>query len=557
MIKYLRVRYKFFLMASLGVVAIVLMSILAKNISYDGFMRVKNVYEDSKKVQNIQQNLINPLFRLREISLSLVMAPNDDYRKKIKEDLNPLINSLDSEFEKQSESIKKIWQNYKKLVFITNKYIDDGFEEGAFTNANSIERKQFYILLKKLEKLQKIQLKNSKNTYKMAKKSYEDEQNLILFGAIVVIFLTLAFGFSIAKNIVFSIESVKNGLDRFFELLGRKIDKDEPIQISLKGKDEFVQMAKSINSHIGVLKDNLQKDLKLIEDATNVVEDLKRGNLHKRLKEKASSQELNRLKKVMNEMLDNLEKRIVLEIKERTKQEQLLIQQSKLASMGNMIGNIAHQWRQPLSEINAVLMNLQIKKEHNDLSDEEFQMGVEECEVILSHMSNTISDFQNFFKPSKKKCKFNLAKECKNASFIIESSLKYNNIEFVMDIDESCEVEGYPREFSQAVLNILSNAKDILIEKKIENPMIKMSIKRGSKYAIVKIEDNAGGVKEKNLDRIFEPYFTTKHAKAGTGIGLYMSKIIIEENMQGFLQVKNGKYGAIFTIKLLRDKSIS
>jgi signal transduction histidine kinase len=537
-------------MASLGVIAIILMSILAKNISSDGLVRVENVFNDSKKVQNIQQNLINPLFRLRELSLSLVMAPNDDYRKEIRRNLEPLVKKLDKEFAFQDDKINKIWKNYKKLVYTTNQYINDGFEEGAFTNANSVERKQFYILLEKLEKLQSKQLKNSQSTYAMAKNRYKDEQSLILIGAIIVIVLTLFFGFTIAKNIVHSIESVKSGLERFFDLLGRKIDKDESISINLTSKDEFGEMAKSINSHIDVLRKNLQKDLALIEDATSVVESLKKKDLHKRLIKDASSYELNRLKKVMNEMLDNLEQRIVLEIQERTKKEQLLIQQSKLASMGNMIGNIAHQWRQPLSELNAILMNLQIKNEHSDLSDEEFENGVQECEVILSHMSNTISDFQNFFKPSKTKCEFNLADECKNASFIIESSLKYNNINFIMQIEDECKVNGYPREFSQAVLNILSNAKDVLLEKKIENPMIKMSIKKGKNYAIVKIEDNAGGVKESIKDRIFEPYFTTKHAKQGTGIGLYMSKIIIEENMHGYLSVKNSKNGAIFSIKL-------
>ena len=164
----------------------------------------------------------------------------------------------------------------------------------------------------------------------------------------------------------------------------------------------------------------------IIEGATSVLNEIKKGNLTSRLKETASSEELNRLQSMMNEMLDNLNQRIIIEIDERTKQEQLLIQQSKLASMGNMIGNIAHQWRQPLSEVNAILMSIQAQKENHDLSDESFFSALDECDTILSHMSNTISDFQNFFKPSKSKSKFSLQEACKNASFIIESSLKYN-----------------------------------------------------------------------------------------------------------------------------------
>jgi len=373
MIKYLSIKYKFFVMASLGVVAIVLMSLLAQNISQDGFTRVKDVFEDSKKVQNIQQEFINPLFRLREVTLSLVMAPNDDYRSKIRINLPPLIEKLDNGFINIDKFMQESWKNYKKLVFITDSYIKKGFEEGAFTNANTAERKQFYILLAKLERLQSQQLNNSHDTYKKAKNSYERKQNLILFGALLVIVLTLLFGFIIAKNIVVSIENMQSGLGRFFDLLGRKIDKDEKIKIELSSRDEFGEMSKSINENVEVLRENLKKDITLIEDATSVVSALKKGDLHKRLNEHASSEELNRLKLVMNEMLDNLEDRIVLEIKNRTKQEQLLIQQSKLASMGKMIGNIAHQWRQPLSELSAVLMNMQIRKEHEDLSDEELK----------------------------------------------------------------------------------------------------------------------------------------------------------------------------------------
>jgi len=550
MIKHLRIRYKFFVMASLGVVAIVLMSLLAQNISEDGFVRVKAVFKDSKKVQTIQQDFINPLFKLREMTLSLVMAPNDDYREEIRENFLSLIKKLDISFEKQEEQMNRIWLNYKKLVFITDDYIKKGFEEGAFTNANSVERKQFYILISKLENLQENQLKNSYNTYKKAQNNYEKKQNLILVGAIFVIVLTLTFGFLIARNIVLSIDSVQSGLSRFFDLLGRKIDKDEKISIDLKNRDEFGEMAKIINTNVEIVRENLKKDITLIEDATSIVKGLKKGGLERRLEMSASSDELNRLKEVMNKMLDRLEDRIVSEINERTKQEQLLIQQSKLASMGNMIGNIAHQWRQPLTELSAVLMNMQVKKEHDDLSNEEFESSIEECDMILSHMSNTISDFQNFFKPSKQKENFSLDSECKNTSFIIESSLKHNNIDLQIVIEDESKVVGYPREFAQAILNILSNAKDVLLERNVENPYIRLTLQKGSKYALIKIEDNAGGIKDEIIERIFEPYFTTKHAKQGTGIGLYMSKIIIEENMHGYINVSNTKVGALFTIKL-------
>ncbi len=565
MIKYLKIRYKFLLMALLGVTAIVLMSLLAQNILEDGLERVKDVFKDSKKVQNIQHNYIIPLFKLREATLSLVVAPNGEFKRDIANSLTPMVEELDYSFSSLDSSIRDIWESYKKLIFIkngyknykrftysTDGYIKQGYKTGGFLHTKSVERKQFYILISKLKELQSKQLENSYKTFQKAKISFSQKQEIIKIGVAVVIVLTLLFGFLIARSIVFSMESVQQGLGKFFDLLGRKIDKDERIKIELKSTDEFGEMAKMINANIKVLREKLKKDIRLIEDATSVVGDLKKGNLDRRLVENASSSELNRLKEVMNEMLDDLEDRIVLEIKERTKQEQLLIQQSKLASMGNMIGNIAHQWRQPLSEINAVLMNMQVKKEHDDLSDEDFERGIEECDVILSHMSNTISDFQNFFKPSKEKTKFSLQTECKNASYIIESSLKYNSIDFKIDIEDDCEVCGYPREFSQAILNILSNAKDVLVSKKVSNPYIKLTLKEGRKYAVVKIEDNGGGIRVENIERIFEPYFTTKHATKGTGIGLYMSKIIIEDNMHGYIDVKNTKKGALFTIKLIK-----
>jgi signal transduction histidine kinase len=119
-----------------------------------------------------------------------------------------------------------------------------------------------------------------------------------------------------------------------------------------------------------------------------------------------------------------------------------------------------------------------------------------------------------------------------------------------MNVIEDSEVFGYPNEFAQVILNILSNAKDILIERKIENPYIRLTITKGKKYALIKIQDNGKGVDKNLMDRIFEPYFTTKHASRGTGIGLYMSKIIIEANMHGYLNVKNTSEGALFTIKL-------
>ena len=295
---------------------------------------------------------------------------------------------------------------------------------------------------------------------------------------------------------------------------------------------------------------DIQQDGQFIEDAISVVNNLKLGNLSSRLHSFPHASKLHALKDVINAMIDNLESKINEEILKRSEQEKLLIQQSKLASMGEMIGNIAHQWRQPLGELSAILINLQVRHDFHDLSDAYLLESIQQCTKINAYMSSTISDFQNFFKPSKDKEVFEISEACQKASTMLKSSLNYHGIEFHFDISEKMEVLGYPNEFSQALLNILSNAKDVLTERDIEHPFIRLELKRGYKFILILIEDNGGGIEQEYLDRIFEPYFTTKYARQGTGIGLYMTKMIIENNMGGVINVKNTKFGALFTIKL-------
>ncbi len=551
MIKYLSMRYKFLVMASLGVLAIATLSFLAFDITEIVVFNVNKVFEDSKMVQTIQQSYILPLFKLRELSLSLVMAPNEDLRKGILEQLTHTLAQMEPSFSLLDEAIYKRWLNYVGLLSATQAYLDYGFEEGAFISANTLERDQFYALMNALEILQRNELQNSSETFNEANRQAINSKYFISSWLAVVVLLTLLFGFLIAKNIVDSIQKVQQGLRQFFDYLkSPSTEEAKRIFIPLINKDELGDMARQINANIETIQYNLVKDSQLIEDATSVVEDLKHGNLNRRLVQAGNSAQLNLLKEVMNEMLDNLELRIQQEIAERTKQEQLLIQQSKLAAMGNMIGNIAHQWRQPLGEINAILMHIGVRHSFKDFSEEFLTQKINECNKITSYMSNTISDFQNFFKPSKDKEIFEINDACKRASAILHASLKYHLITFHFEESSESKVLGYPNEFAQALLNILSNAKDVLIDRQIQDPFIRMSVRHGEKYSLINIEDNGGGIAPEYLERIFEPYFTTKHAKQGTGIGLYMTKMIIENNMNGIIVVKNTEAGVLFTIKL-------
>ena len=228
-------------------------------------------------------------------------------------------------------------------------------------------------------------------------------------------------------------------------------------------------------------------------------------------------------------------------------QDKLLIQKSKMASMGEMIGNIAHQWRQPLSQLSGLFFDIESAYDYKELNKKYLQNRVEEANDLLEYMSKTIDDFRNFFNPNSKKEEFYLKDAVENAIKIVKSTLNYYQIELTINIDENHKIEGYKNEYSQAVMNIITNAKDVIKERNIKNPQIKIySQKREKLY--LHIEDNAGGVDENIIEKIFDPYFTTKY-EYGTGIGLYMTKLIVEDKMNGNIKVKNSKDGAVFTIE--------
>jgi len=226
---------------------------------------------------------------------------------------------------------------------------------------------------------------------------------------------------------------------------------------------------------------------------------------------------------------------------EKEQQKELLVHQSKLASMGEMLGNIAHQWRQPLSRLGYILMNIESKDK-----EKHHTQKLQEASVQMEFMSQTIDDFRDFFKPDKEKELFSLAKETQS---VIEF-IAFEKIEIVLNIIKDAEILNYKNEYKQVLLNLLTNAKDVLIERTISSPKITIDVD----VTTVKVSDNAGGIHLKNIEKIFEPYFSTK--TKGLGIGLYMSKVIIEKNMGGKFEVENGEEGAIFKFSFGRVKNI-
>ena len=220
---------------------------------------------------------------------------------------------------------------------------------------------------------------------------------------------------------------------------------------------------------------------------------------------------------------------------EKEQQKELMIHQSKLASMGEMLGNIAHQWRQPLTHLSYIFMNIE------ELDDKKSRsLKVLEGTKQLEFMSQTIDDFKDFYEQYKAKERFDMTTECEE----VLSLMNLQNIQINLTTKEKSALYNYKNEFKQVLLNLLSNAKEALMSRGVTKPTITIMIEKNA----IMIGDNAGGIKKENLQKIFEPYFTTK--EHSSGIGLYMSKMIIEKNMQGNLSVKNTQEGATFTIMI-------
>lgn len=254
---------------------------------------------------------------------------------------------------------------------------------------------------------------------------------------------------------------------------------------------------------------------------------------------------------------NDLEHKVDLMLAEKSAQEHILIQQSKMAAMGEMISSIAHQWKQPLTTSSVIINNLKMEDVLSKGSDKKFLPSIEKIEEQLNFMNQTISDFSNFFKPKKKKEPFNIATTLSSVIKLLQSQLHSKKITIETNFqDESLTIVSYKNEFIQVVLNLLSNAKDAINERVAMNILkpgegkISISVFTKESKTLILIEDNAGGIPPKIIEDIFKPYFTTKEESDGTGIGLYMSKIIIEDSMQGILNVTNGEKGALFTIIL-------
>ena len=259
------------------------------------------------------------------------------------------------------------------------------------------------------------------------------------------------------------------------------------------------------------------------------------------------------LKKLNKKLLE----KVKLEIQKNEEKNRILIQQSRMASMGEMLENIAHQWRQPLSTISVCATGMEVKKKYNTLDDEEFFKSINHIKKSTQYLSNTIDDFRNFFSKDKILTKINISNVINKALDLVSTTFNSNKIVVVKHL-EDINILSLENELIQVFMNIFINAKDALKEQKQEQPLLIITITKENGFLNIKIQDNANGIKEDIIDKIFEPYFTTKHKFKGTGIGLYMSKLLVEKHLNGSLLVSNKTFvyeekeyfGAEFIISL-------
>lgn len=253
-----------------------------------------------------------------------------------------------------------------------------------------------------------------------------------------------------------------------------------------------------------------------------------------------------------NNLQDNnpdLELRIQHELAENRKKDLMLQQQAKMAAMGEMIGSIAHQWRQPLNSLAIILMNLEDNFKHGEATEESVTKSLRRANELLANMSHTIDDFRNFFRHDKLLTVCRLDEVMAGCVDLLEANLGFHCIKLIVKVlNQEVYAQVQAAELLQALMCLINNAKEQIVRNQVESGKIILEIDRDQDWAIIRIVDNGGGITDADLPNIFDPYFTTK--SDGIGLGLYITRITIEQSMNGRIEVKNAGQGAQFSILL-------
>jgi len=310
-------------------------------------------------------------------------------------------------------------------------------------------------------------------------------------------------------------------------------------------KDTKHELLNQTMTIVGLSEGTQERKVPLCKNNTFIKERRKQN-----LTLKAFSHLISETSKELEEANRSLQGKVKQEVEKNRQKDQAMLHQSKLAQMGEMISMIAHQWRQPLAAISSLSQGLHIKAKLGTLDQETILDLSSTITEHTQYLSTTIDDFREFFRPKKEKKDTTYTEIIESVLKIIETSILTKNIKIIKDFQLEKNFYSYPNEIKQVVLNLLKNAEDALIENEVQNPYIKIKTYQDDHFYILEISDNGGGIDEDIKDKIFDPYFSTKTEKNGTGLGLYMSKTIIEEHCNGTLDIKNTHDGALFTIKI-------
>ncbi len=510
-------------------------------------------FYNSYSKQNVIEKNLNEIIQINELMLNLqILTSESIFNLNVDSTLNWYLTQ-----EKISSVIKKL-----KMINTSN-YEKSQFSRIEKVNSTILELFKDYIQIKKERYLPEeyvkikashlysfiIQMNKMIFNLKTKELAYLEKIHKSIkyqvFISIVVIFLLLFISsYYIFKKIVNPIKLIHNHITASPNLV-----KIEPFEYKVNNEIDLI--TSTFNKAISNTKNIINEELKLKEELKHKNDQLSILNreleesdyevqlINRNLEEKI--EEKTKTLKIMNE---ELHAQVEKKTQENFKQFQILQNQTKLAAMGEMIGAIAHQWRQPLNELTIRIQSLKYDYSDGDIDETFIKEFISKNKKTISFMSKTIDDFRNFFRIDKEKVSFSIQGAIEDTINIQAAQLKEHNIEVNIE-GEDFIVEGFKMEFQHVIMNLIANAKDVFVESEIVFPKIDILLEE----KVIYIKDNAGGIPMDIINRIFEPYFTTKDQGKGTGLGLYMSKMIMEENMNGKINVENNKDGATFILK--------
>lgn len=460
-----------------------------------------------------------------------------------------LQKALDTIDVQEREQIKNRWQN---IVFEVKANYDMAITIFIFSMILVSLLVYWNIKLKKeIRKKEKIKeaLRQSEIRFRtlfdiapVMINAFDKENNIILWNK------------ECAKVFGWSLEDLKNAekpISYFYPdpkdqetLISRLMDKDDVFY------REWQPFTKSGEKVVTMWANVHMEDGQVIHVGYDITKERK---IALKLKEKAK--ELKISQKELQLLNASLQERIDKELERNTKQHMILSQKNKLAQMGEMIENIAHQWRQPLAQINSLVLLLDMTLEQEKIKTSSLDSILNEIESLTEYMSKTINDFKDFFNPDKEAKDFMLYEAIVNVLFIVQGSFNREHINIMVSVPKETLWHGYRQELEQVIVTLLNNAKDAIVKNNSEEKWVKISLYQNDESYTICIEDNAGGIPEELICKIFEPYFTTKEKTQGTGLGLYMANMITSEGLGGEIRVANKEEGACFEIDLPKRKS--